>query len=127
MVMMPPAMLEAAVPTFADVPAANGKPIMEPTAAMAADGNAVMESTAPLEATAAMEAATAAMEATAAAVKATAATMAAIASGICRDRQNHRATQHGSTCSEFRRKVQHQCRNSTRANGLRLTARDNAC
>jgi hypothetical protein len=59
-----------------------------------------------------MEATTAAMKATAA-VKATAATMASTASGICRDRQNHRATQHGGTCSEFRHEVQHGCRNST--------------
>jgi hypothetical protein len=70
--------------------------------------------------------ATTATEATAAAVKATAA-MAATASGICRDRQNRRATQHSSTCGEFRHEVQHQCRNSTPANGPRLTARDNAC
>ena len=81
-------MVVAAVPTFADVPAADGNAVMKPTAAIAADGNAVMESTAALEAT------TAAMEATAAAVKATAATMVATASGICRDRQNHHATQH---------------------------------
>ena len=136
-------MVVAAVPTFADVPAADGNPVMEPAAAMAADENAVMEPTAVMEAiAAAMEAATAAMEATAAAVEAntametttameaTAATMAAAAPtapGICRGRQNHSATQHGSTCGEFRHEVQHRCRNSTPANGPRLTARDNAC
>ena len=122
-------MVVAAVPTFADVPAADGNPVMEPAAAMAADGNAVMEATtavteatavmettpAVTEATAVMEATTAAMEAntameTTTAMEATAATMAAAAPtapGICRGRQNHRATQHGSTCGEFRHEVQH--------------------
>jgi hypothetical protein len=101
---------------------------------LAADGNAVVERTAALEATtaaleataaamqataaaieataAAIEATAAAIEATAAAIEATAATMAATASGICRAGQNHRATQHGSTCGEFPHKV-HGCRNST--------------
>ena len=62
MVMMPPTMVVAAVPTFADVPAADWNSVMETTTAMAADGNAVMEATtAVIEATAVMEA-TAAME-----------------------------------------------------------------
>ena len=129
MVMMPPTVVIAAVPT--DVPAANGNAVMEPTAAMAADGNAVMETNAVMEATLAMEATTtvmeatmAGMEATAAAVEATAATMAATASGICRDRQNYRATQHGSTCGEFRHEVQHGCRNSNSlSRGLRVADR----
>ena len=95
-------MVVAAVPTFADVPAADWNSVMETTTAMAADGIAVME-------------------ATAAAVKATAATMASTASGICRDRQNHRATQHGSTCSEFRHEVQHGCRNSTHPDAYSIT------
>ena len=102
-------MVVAAVPTFADVPAADGNPVMEPAAAMAADENAVMEPTAVMEAiAAAMEAATAAMEATAATMAAAAPT----APGICRGRQNHSATQHGSTCGEFRYEVQHGCRNT---------------
>ena len=46
-------MVVAAVPTFADVPAADGNPVMEPAAAMAADENAVMEPTAVMEAIAA--------------------------------------------------------------------------
>src|SRR5207249_4205775 len=58
----------------------------------------------------AMEAA--AMKATIA-VKATAAAMATTASGICRDRQDHRASQHGSACGEFRPESQHQCRHGT--------------
>jgi hypothetical protein len=126
MVMMLPIMVVAAVPTFADAPAADGNAVVEPTSALAADGNAVVEPTAALaadgnpvvEATAALEATTAAMQATAAAIEATAtvkaaaAIMAATASGICRAGQNHRATQHGSTCGEFPHKV-HECRNST--------------
>jgi len=124
-------MVVAAVPTFADVPAADGNPVMEPAAAMAADGNGVMEPTAVMEAiTAAMEAATAAVEATAAAMEATtameatAATMAATAPtapGICLGRQNHSATQHGSTCGEFRYEVQHGCRNSTHPHAYSIT------
>ena len=132
-------MVVAAVPTFADVPAADGNPVMEPAAAMAADENAVMEPTAVMEAiAAAIEAATAAMEATAAAMEAntametttameaTAATMAAAAPtapGICRGRQNHSATQHGSTCGEFRYEieVQHGCRNSTHPDAYSIT------
>ena len=130
-------MVVAAVPTFADVPAADGNPVMEPAAAMAADGNAVMEPTAVMEAiaaameaaTAAMEAATAAMEATVAAMEATAmeataATMAPTAPtapGICLGRQNHSATQHGSTCGEFRYEVQHGCRNSTHPHAYSIT------
>jgi len=83
-------MVVAAVPTFADVPAADGNPVMEPAAAMAADENAVMEPTAP---------------------------------GICRGRQNHSATQHGSTCGEFRYEieVQHGCRNSTHPDAYSIT------
>jgi len=120
MVMMPPTMVVAAVPTFADVPAADGNPVMEPAAAMAADENAVMEPTAVMEAiAAAMEAATAAMEATAATMAAAAPT----APGICRGRQNHSATQHGSTCGEFRYEieVQHGCRNSTHPDAYSIT------
>jgi len=50
----------------------------------------------------------------AAAMEATAATMATTASSrICRDRQNHRASQHGSICGEFRPEFQHGCRNGT--------------
>jgi hypothetical protein len=148
MVMTPPTMVVAAVRTFADVPAANGNAIVEPAAALAADGNAVVEptaalaadrnavveSTAALEATtAALQATTAAMQATAAAiettaaameataaVKATAATATATASGICRAGQNHRATQHGSTCGEFPHKV-HGCRNSTPCHACSIT------
>src|SRR5215471_13511172 len=59
---------------------------------------------------AAMEATATAVEATAAAVKATAAAKATTASGICRDRQNHRTSQHSSTCGEFRPEFQHGCR-----------------
>jgi len=113
-------MVVAAVPTFADVPAADGNPVMEPAAAMAADENAVMEPTAVMEAiAAAMEAATAAMEATAATMAAAAPT----APGICRGRQNHSATQHGSTCGEFRYEVevQHGCRNSTHPDAYSIT------
>ena len=113
-------MVVAAVPTFADVPAADGNPVMEPAAAMAADENAVMEPTAVMEAiAAAMEAATAAMEATAATMAAAAPT----ALGICRGRQNHSATQHGSTCGEFRYEieVQHGCRNSTHPDAYSIT------
>ena len=120
MVTMPPTIVVAAVPTFADVPAANRNAVMESTTATAADGNSVMEPTATMEATTAMEATAAAMEAAAAAMEttiaveaATAATMAATASAICRDRQNRRATQHSSKCGEFRHEVQHGCRNST--------------
>jgi hypothetical protein len=141
MVMMPPTMVVAAVPTFADVPAADGNAVMEPAAAMAPDGNAVMEPTAFMEAIAAfmeataaameaiaafMEATTSAMEAT---VKATATTMeptaamaaTATASAICRGRQNHRATQHGRTCGEFRHEVQHGWRNSTPSHAYSIT------
>ena len=100
MVTMPPTIVVAAVPAFADVPAADWNAVMESTAVMAADGNSVVEPTAAIEATTAMEATTAA-------------TMAAAASGIYRDRQNHRATQHSSKCGEFRHEVQHGCRNST--------------
>ena len=113
-------MVVAAVPTFADVPAADGNPVMEPAAAMAADENAVMEPTAVMEAiAAAMEAATAAMEAPAATMAAAAPT----APGICRGRQNHSATQHGSTCGEFRYEieVQHGCRNSTHPDAYSIT------
>ena len=113
-------MVVATVPTFADVPAADGNPVMEPAAAMAADENAVMEPTAVMEAiAAAMEAATAAMEATAATMAAAAPT----APGICRGRQNHSATQHGSTCGEFRYEieVQHGCRNSTHSDAYSIT------
>jgi len=120
MVRMPPTMVVAAVPTFADVPAADGNPVMEPAAAMAADENAVMEPTAVMEAiAAAMEAATAAMEATAATMAAAAPT----APGICRGRQNHSATQHGSTCGEFRYEieVQHGCHNSTHPDAYSIT------
>src|SRR5436305_904351 len=53
-----------------------------------------------------------AMEA-AAAMKATAAAVATTASGICRDRQDHRASQHGSACGEFRPESQHGCRHGT--------------
>src|SRR5205807_904151 len=65
-----------------------------------------------MEAAAAVETTAPAMEATAA-VKATAATMATTAttaSGICRDRQDHRASQHGSACGEFRPEFRHGCR-----------------
>jgi hypothetical protein len=123
---MPPTIVVAAVPTFADVPAADRNAVMESTTVMAADGNSVVEPTAAMEANTAMEATAAAMEAnmameaTAAAMETTiaveattAATMAATASAICRDRQNRRATQHSSTCDEFRHEVQHGCRNST--------------
>ena len=118
-------MVVAAVPTFADVPAADGNPVMEPAAAMAADGNAVMEPTAVMEAIAAAMEATTAMETTTA-MEATAATMAAAAPtapGICRGRQNHSATQHGSTCGEFRYEieVQHGCRNSTHPDAYSIT------
>jgi hypothetical protein len=127
---MAPIMVVAVVPTFADVPAADGNAVVKPTAALAADGNAVVESTATLEATtvplqataAAMHATAAAIEATAAAIEAAAmeasaavkaaASATATASGMCSAAQNHRATQHGSTCGEFPHKV-HGCRNST--------------
>jgi hypothetical protein len=57
MVMMRPAMVVVAVPTFADAAAANWNAVMKPAAAMAADGNALMEATAVIEATtASMEA-----------------------------------------------------------------------
>src|SRR6516162_648159 len=106
MVRMPPTMVVAAVPTFADVPAADGNPVMEPAAAMAADENAVMEPTAVMEAIAAAMAAA-----------------APTAPGICRGRQNHSATQHGSTCGEFRYEieVQHGCRNSTHPDAYSIT------
>ena len=109
--------------------------VVEPTAALAADGNAVVEPTAALEATTvAMQATAAAMQATAAAIEATAAAIeaatieatasvkaaAATASGICRAAQNHRATQHGSTCGEFPHKV-HGCRNSTPCHAYSIT------
>ena len=118
-------MVVAAVPTFADVPAADGNPVMEPAAAMAADENAVMEPTAVMEATAAAVEANTAME-TSTAMEATAATMAAAAPtapGICRGRQNHSATQHGSTCGEFRYEieVQHGCRNSIHPDAYSIT------
>src|SRR6516225_7299999 len=106
MVRMPPTMVVAAVPTFAAAPAADGNPVMEPPAVMDAIA-------------APMEAATAAMEATAATMAAAAPT----APGICRGRQNHSATQHGSTCGEFRYEieVQHGCRNSTHPDAYSIT------
>jgi hypothetical protein len=121
--------------------AADGNAVVEPTAALAADRNAVVESTAALEATtaalqataaalqattAALQPTTAAIETTAAAIEATAAVKAtataatATASGICRAGQNHRATQHGSTCGEFRHKV-HGCCNSTPCHACSIT------
>src|SRR5260370_1129301 len=42
-----------------------------------------------------------------------AATMATPAYGICRDRQDHRASQHGRACGEFRPEFQHGCRHGT--------------
>ena len=90
MVMMPPTMVVAAVPTFADVPAADGNTVVEPTGALAADGNAVVEPAAALatdrnavmEPTAALETTTVAMQATAAALEATTAAMKATAAAI---------------------------------------------
>src|SRR6516225_8232127 len=61
-------------------------------------------SSADVEAATAMEAATA--------VKATAAA-AATTSGVCRDRQDHRASQHGSARGEFRPEFEHGYRHGT--------------
>jgi hypothetical protein len=95
MVIMPPTMLEVAVPTFAgvtaaDVPVTDWNAVVESAATLAADGNAVVEPTAALEpdgsaiveSRATLEATTAAMQASASAIEATAATIEATAGTI---------------------------------------------
>jgi hypothetical protein len=141
MVMSPTMVVAAAARTSVDVPVADGNAVVKPTFALAADGNAVVESAATLEATAvamqtttvamqttaigmqasaaaAVETTTAAIETTAATIEAAASVKAAAAtasaaSGTCRAGQNHRATKHGSARGEFPHKV-HECHNSTR-------------
>ena len=79
---------------------------MAATEVSSADVGAATTKASPMEA--------AAMKATA--TKATAATMATTAtaaSGICRDRQDHRASQHGSACGEFRPEFEHGYRHGT--------------
>jgi hypothetical protein len=80
---------------------------------------AVEATAATVEATAATVETTAAVEATAAAVKATATT----APGICRDRQDHRASQHGSACGEFRPECEHGCHHGTSSHATKVPHR----
>jgi len=72
------------------------------TEVSSADVGAATTKASPMEAAAAVKATAATM--------ATTATMAPAASGICRDRQDHRASQHGSACGELRPEFQHESR-----------------